>query len=111
VSFPIPHLRFRDPEESNFVCDARAWLAGMMLVSAFADSPIHKMRTSRDVKSATSLSAMHPPAHGGSGGPVFNARGSVIGVNSSYVNSTYMGGSSGALGCGYTFLEPAEVRR
>jgi len=43
-----------------------------------------------------------PTAHGGSGGPVFNARGEVIGVNSAYMD----GFSGGTLGVSVDSLRP-----
>jgi len=43
-----------------------------------------------------------PTAHGGSGGPVFNARGEVIGVNSAYMD----GFSGGTLGVSVEALRP-----
>lgn len=43
-----------------------------------------------------------PTAHGGSGGPVFNARGEVIGVNSAYMD----GFSGGTLGVSVESLRP-----
>jgi S1-C subfamily serine protease len=43
-----------------------------------------------------------PTAHGGSGGPVFNARGEVIGVNSAYMD----GFSGGTLGISVEALKP-----
>jgi S1-C subfamily serine protease len=52
-----------------------------------------------------------PTAHGGSGGPVFNSRGEVIGVNSAYID----GFSGGTLGISVKALRPllvaAEKRR
>jgi S1-C subfamily serine protease len=46
-----------------------------------------------------------PTAHGGSGGPVFNARGEVIGVNSAYMD----GFSGGTLGVSVDSLRPLLV--
>jgi S1-C subfamily serine protease len=43
-----------------------------------------------------------PTAHGGSGGPVFNARGEVIGINSAYID----GFSGGTLGISVKALRP-----
>jgi S1-C subfamily serine protease len=43
-----------------------------------------------------------PTAHGGSGGPVFNAKGEVIGVNSAYMD----GFSGGTLGVSVQLLRP-----
>lgn len=43
-----------------------------------------------------------PTAHGGSGGPVFNSRGEVIGVNSAYID----GFSGGTLGVSTLALKP-----
>ena len=43
-----------------------------------------------------------PTAHGGSGGPVFNSRGQVIGVNSAYID----GFSGGTLGVSVDALRP-----
>jgi len=43
-----------------------------------------------------------PTAHGGSGGPVFNAKGEVIGVNSAYMD----GFSGGTLGVSVESLQP-----
>jgi serine protease Do len=43
-----------------------------------------------------------PTAHGGSGGPVFNSRGEVIGVNSAYLD----GFSGGTLGISTEALRP-----
>jgi S1-C subfamily serine protease len=43
-----------------------------------------------------------PTAHGGSGGPVFNSRGEVIGVNSAYMD----GFSGGTLGVSVSSLKP-----
>ena len=43
-----------------------------------------------------------PTAHGGSGGPVFNSRGQVIGVNSAYID----GFSGGTLGVSVEALRP-----
>jgi S1-C subfamily serine protease len=43
-----------------------------------------------------------PTAHGGSGGPVFNARGEVIGINSAYMD----GFSGGTLGISVDALRP-----
>src|SRR5271157_3748613 len=43
-----------------------------------------------------------PTAHGGSGGPVFNAKGEVIGVNSAYMD----GFSGGTLGVSVESLRP-----
>ena len=43
-----------------------------------------------------------PTAHGGSGGPVFNTRGEVIGVNSAYMD----GFSGGTLGVSSQALKP-----
>ena len=43
-----------------------------------------------------------PTAHGGSGGPVFNARGEVIGINSAYMD----GFSGGTLGISAEALKP-----
>jgi S1-C subfamily serine protease len=43
-----------------------------------------------------------PTAHGGSGGPVFNARGEVIGINSAYMD----GFSGGTLGVSVEALRP-----
>ena len=52
-----------------------------------------------------------PTAHGGSGGPVFNSHGEVIGVNSAYID----GFSGGTLGISVKALRPlitaAEKRR
>src|SRR5258708_6423781 len=47
-----------------------------------------------------------PTAHGGSGGPVFNARGEVIGVNSAYMD----GFSGGTLGVAVESLRPLIER-
>jgi serine protease Do len=41
-------------------------------------------------------------AHGGSGGPVFNSNGEVIGVNSAYIN----GFSGGSMGISVESLRP-----
>jgi S1-C subfamily serine protease len=46
-----------------------------------------------------------PTAHGGSGGPVFNARGEVIGINSAYMD----GFSGGTLGISVDALRPLLV--
>jgi S1-C subfamily serine protease len=43
-----------------------------------------------------------PTAHGGSGGPVFNSNGEVIGVNSAYID----GFSGGSIGVSVEFLRP-----
>src|SRR5439155_23342710 len=43
-----------------------------------------------------------PTAHGGSGGPVFNAKGEVIGINSAYMD----GFSGGTLGVSIEALRP-----
>ena len=43
-----------------------------------------------------------PTAHGGSGGPVFNTRGEVIGINSAYMD----GFSGGTLGVSVDVLRP-----
>ena len=43
-----------------------------------------------------------PTAHGGSGGPVFNAHGQVIGINSAYID----GFSGGTLGVSVDALRP-----
>ena len=43
-----------------------------------------------------------PTAHGGSGGPVFNSRGEVIGINSAYID----GFSGGTLGVSVDALRP-----
>jgi hypothetical protein len=43
-----------------------------------------------------------PTAHGGSGGPVFNSQGEVIGVNSAYID----GFSGGTLGISVKALRP-----
>jgi len=43
-----------------------------------------------------------PTAHGGSGGPVFNSRGQVIGVNAAYID----GFSGGTLGIAVDALNP-----
>ena len=43
-----------------------------------------------------------PTAHGGSGGPVFNTTGEVIGVNSAYMD----GFSGGTIGVSVTALRP-----
>ena len=43
-----------------------------------------------------------PTAHGGSGGPVFNSRGEVIGVNAAYID----GFSGGTLGVSVRALKP-----
>ena len=43
-----------------------------------------------------------PTAHGGSGGPVFNARGEVIGINAAYID----GFSGGTLGVSVRVLKP-----
>jgi len=43
-----------------------------------------------------------PTAHGGSGGPVFNSRGEVIGINSAYMD----GFSGGTLGVSVSCLKP-----
>ena len=51
-----------------------------------------------------------PTAHGGSGGPVFNAKGEVIGINSAYMD----GFSGGTLGVSVEALRPlmaAEQRQ
>ena len=47
-----------------------------------------------------------PTAHGGSGGPVFNTRGEVIGVNSAYMD----GFSGGTLGVAVESLRPLIER-
>jgi hypothetical protein len=47
-----------------------------------------------------------PTAHGGSGGPVFNAKGEVIGVNSAYMD----GFSGGTLGVSVDSLRPLLVQ-
>jgi S1-C subfamily serine protease len=47
-----------------------------------------------------------PTAHGGSGGPVFNTRGEVIGVNSAYMD----GFSGGTLGVAVESLRPLIAR-
>jgi S1-C subfamily serine protease len=46
-----------------------------------------------------------PTAHGGSGGPVFNSRGQVIGINSAYID----GFSGGTLGVSVDALRPLIV--
>jgi S1-C subfamily serine protease len=46
-----------------------------------------------------------PTAHGGSGGPVFNSRGEVIGVNSAYMD----GFSGGTLGVSVDSLKPLLI--
>jgi S1-C subfamily serine protease len=43
-----------------------------------------------------------PTAHGGSGGPVFDAKGEVIGINSAYMD----GFSGGTLGVSVDALRP-----
>jgi S1-C subfamily serine protease len=43
-----------------------------------------------------------PTAHGGSGGPVFNSQGEVIGVNSAYMD----GFTGGTLGVAVESLRP-----
>jgi hypothetical protein len=43
-----------------------------------------------------------PTAHGGSGGPVFNSQGEVIGVNAAYID----GFSGGTLGVSVRALKP-----
>ncbi|HMK23673.1 MAG TPA: hypothetical protein VK466_15185, partial [Terriglobales bacterium] len=43
-----------------------------------------------------------PTAHGGSGGPVFDAEGEVIGINSAYID----GFSGGTLGISVEALRP-----
>jgi hypothetical protein len=46
-----------------------------------------------------------PTAHGGSGGPVFNSQGEVIGVNAAYID----GFSGGTLGISVRALKPLIV--
>ncbi len=46
-----------------------------------------------------------PTAHGGSGGPVFDSHGEVIGINSAYID----GFSGGTLGISVKALEPLIV--
>jgi hypothetical protein len=46
-----------------------------------------------------------PTAHGGSGGPVFNSQGEVIGVNAAYID----GFSGGTLGVSVRALKPLIV--